>query len=330
MKVKAVALLSGGLDSILAVQLIIEQGVEVEALHFNNPFSASGYKKKQNLLEKVSRQLEVKLKNLNLDKEYLWLIRNPKYGYGKNLNPCIDCRIWMLKAAKKYMEERGASFLITGEVLGQRPMSQQRRTVLTIEKEAGLKGLIVRPLSGQKFSRTLPEEKGWIKRDSLLAISGRSRKDQLYLADKYKIRDYFWAAGGCLLTDSGFSRRLADIIRRDDLTLEDIELLKTGRHFRINSFFKLVVARDESEGIKIEKLAKRTDFVFKPIEDSGPTGLGRGKLEQVTKEISAKIIARYSSAQKSLKVEITGNEGKINEVVTVVKPKSNKYKKLMI
>ncbi len=330
MKIKAIALFSGGLDSILAAKMIVERGFKVEALHFENPFAVSEKEQKQNLLNKVAGQLGIKLKYIALGKQYLRIIQNPKYGYGKNLNPCIDCRIWLLKQAKEYMDKVGASFLVTGEVLGQRPMSQHRQALFTIDKESGLAGLILRPLSGKLLRKTIPEEKGWVKRENLLAISGRSRKQQLCLADKYGIKDYFWAGGGCLLTDEGFTRRLKEIIDSNELTLKNIQLLKIGRHFNFQGQFKFVVARNEKEGTEIEKLARKTDFLFKPIDKPGPTGLIRGSLTEANKKIGAEIVARYSSSQKGLKVAITKKSEETKHVVKAIKPKNNKYKVFML
>ncbi len=330
MKIKAVALFSGGLDSILAAKLTAEAGVEVELLHFENPFSVGEEKERQSVLTKAAKQLAFRFKRIALGKNYLKLIQAPEHGYGKNLNPCIDCRIWLLKKAKDYMAKEGASFLVTGEVLGQRPMSQNRQALELIEKRAGLEGLILRPFSARLLEQSIPEKEGWVKRENLLAISGRSRKVQLQLAAKYKIKDFFWAGGGCLLTDSGFSRRLKDIIQKNELNLENIKLLKIGRHFRLNSDFKLIVARNQEESLKLEELAKKDDFIFRPLKDSGPSALGQGKPAEEAKQISAGIIARYSSVKKELKVEIKNKGQGRGRIVMAAKPQSDSYKSLII
>jgi tRNA-uridine 2-sulfurtransferase len=330
MKIKAVALLSGGLDSILAAKLVKEEGVETIALHFNNPFSVCLQKQKQELLKKVTNQLEIRLKNKTLGKDYLSMIRKPKYGYGKNLNPCIDCRIYILKKAKEYMKKIDASFVVTGEVLGQRPMSQHRKALAQIERDSGLEDLILRPLSAKLFSKTIIEKKGWIKRNNLLSISGRSRKIQLQLADKYKIKDYFWAGGGCLLTDSSFSRRFKDLLKSEKLTLDNIELLKLGRHFRFNPFFKFIVGRDQQENEKIEKLKKEDDFIFRPLDKPGPTGLGRGKINESIKEMCAKIIARYSLVKEEIKINIINQKKKIDRVVLAKMINDKRHREFMI
>lgn len=329
MRVKAVALFSGGLDSILAAKLTAEKGIEVEALHFNNPFSTADSDQKKNLFEKIRKQLKIKFKDIALGEDYLEVIQSPKHGYGKNLNPCIDCRVYMLKEAKKYMEKVKASFLVTGEVLGQRPMSQYRPALAVIEKEAGLEGLILRPLSAGLLGKTIPEKKGWIHRDSFLSISGRSRKEQLRLAEEFKIKDYFWAAGGCLLTDPGFSRRFADVKEKDKVGLAEVELLKVGRHFRLTPFFRLIVGRDRKENAEIEKLKKETDFIFLPKNVPGPTGLGRGKIDEPLKDLCVKIIARYSLKEK-MEVKVINQEKKINQTVSAQAPGAEAYKEFII
>ncbi|MCF7873436.1 MAG: 7-cyano-7-deazaguanine synthase [Candidatus Omnitrophica bacterium] len=330
MKIKAIALLSGGLDSIIAAKLVKEQGIDVVALHFDNHFSVSSEKQKQILLNKISKQLGIRVENKVLDENYLSIIKNPKHGFGKNLNPCIDCRIYILKKAKEYMDKIGAFFIITGEVLGQRPMSQHRKALFNVERESGLEGLVLRPLSAQLFPETIPEKKRWVKRDNLLSISGRSRKVQLEFANKYKIENYFWAGGGCLLTDSGFSRRLQDIIKKDQFNLDNIELLKVGRHFRFNPDFKFIVGRDESENKKMESLKREDDFIFRPLDKPGPTGLGRGKMNEPIKNLCTTIIARYSSTKDKIKVNIINHKKKVDETVTATKPENNKYRAYMI
>jgi tRNA U34 2-thiouridine synthase MnmA/TrmU len=327
---KAIALLSGGLDSILSARLIKEQSIEVVALHFDNHFSACSENQKEKLLNKISKQLGIKFENKILDESYLSIIKNPKYGFGKNLNPCIDCRIYILKKAKEYMEKIEASFVITGEVLGQRPMSQHRKALFNVERESGLEGLILRPLSAKLFPETIPEKKGWVKRNYLLSISGRSRKIQLELANKYKIKNYLWAGGGCLLTDAGFSRRLQDIIKKGQFDLDNIELLKVGRHFRFNPYFKFIVGRNEKENQKLEYLKKENDYLFKPIEQSGPTGLGRGKIDQSIKELCAKIITRYSSVDQDFKISIMNDKEKINEIAKAEMLENNEYRSFII
>ncbi|MDP3804786.1 MAG: hypothetical protein Q8Q87_04470, partial [Candidatus Omnitrophota bacterium] len=225
---KALALLSGGLDSILAAKLVLEQGIEVEAINFLTIFCTCTHKGCQHAATQAAKTLNIPLKIFNITEEYLEVIKNPKHGYGSNMNPCIDCRIFIFKKAKDYMKEAGASFIVTGEVLGERPMSQRRDAILLIEKEAGLKGLILRPLSAKLFEPTIPEKEGIVDRAKLLDISGRSRKPQIVLAKKFAIFDYPCPAGGCLLTDPGFAKRMKDLLVHDALTLDNARLLKFG------------------------------------------------------------------------------------------------------
>ena len=303
---KALALLSGGLDSTLAIRVILEQGIEVEAVNFFTPFcqcsrksGCGGYEAKR-----VADKFGVKLKVFILTTEYFEIIKAPKYGYGKNLNPCIDCRILMHKKAKKYMEEKDASFIITGEVLGQRPMSQHKAALNLIDKESDLKGLVLRPLSARLLPESIPEKEGWVNREKLLEISGRSRKPQMALAKSYEIGDYPCPAGGCLLTDAGFSRRLKDLMAHSEVTLNDIDLLKVGRHFRLSPSFKVIIGRNEDENEKLLRLMKTSDICFKPREIKGPIGVGRGDFDSNTISLAAQIMARYSDSFQIDKVNV--------------------------
>jgi tRNA U34 2-thiouridine synthase MnmA/TrmU len=242
---------------------------------------------------------------LNVSEEYLSVVKNPKHGYGSNMNPCIDCRIFMLRKAKAYMEESGASFIVTGEVLGQRPMSQRRDAMRLIEKEAGLEGFILRPLSAKFLPASIPENEGWIDREKLLKIQGRSRKPQIQLADHYGIRDYPCPAGGCLLTDPGFAKRMKDLLRYfPDFSLNDVHLLKVGRHFRLSSKLKLVVGRKEEENQKIRTFSEEKDILLKLFRFPGPLSLLRGEAEEREIEQAAAITARYSKAKDLKKVEV--------------------------
>lgn len=322
---KALALLSGGLDSTLAIRVVLDQGIEVEAVNFFTPFclcsrkSGCGYEAK-----KATDRLGVKLRIFNISIEYIEVIKAPRYGYGKNLNPCIDCRILMHRKAKEYMERIGASFVVTGEVLGQRPMSQHRAALKLIERESGLEGLILRPLSSKLLSPSIPEREGWIDRERLLEISGRSRKPQMTLATEYGIVDYPCPAGGCLLTDPGFARRMKDFMTHSEITLNDIELLKLGRHFRLMPQAKLVVGRNKEENARLLRLAKRDDICFGPVDVKGPIGIGRGNLNQEDIQKSVSIIARYCDGGMDGRVKITNRrlpDERINTIST--KPMQN-------
>jgi tRNA U34 2-thiouridine synthase MnmA/TrmU len=303
---KAIALLSGGLDSTLAARLVLDQGIELEALNFMTVFCTCTNKGATCLAsQKAVETLGIPLKVFNVSEEYLNVVRNPKHGYGSNMNPCIDCRIFMLKKAKAYMEESGASFIVTGEVLGQRPMSQRRDAMRLIEKEAGLEGLILRPLSAQFLPVTLPEREGWVDREKLLNIQGRSRKPQMKLAEQFNIRDYPCPAGGCLLTDPGFARRIRDLMEhRYDFSLNDVHLLKFGRHFRLSPTVKLVVGRNEEENQKIETFSLAGDVLLKTVHYPGPVSLLRGEADETERERAASITARYSKAKGMEKVEV--------------------------
>ena len=249
--------------------------------------------------------LGIPLKIINVSEEYLDVVKHPKHGYGSNMNPCIDCRIFILKKAKTYMEECGAAFIVTGEVLGQRPMSQRRDAMRLIEKEAGLAGLILRPLSAQFLPMTIPEREGWVNRDKLLNIQGRSRKPQIRLAEQFNIRDYPCPAGGCLLTDPGFGRRMKDLMNHHpEFSLNDVHLLKFGRHFRLSPDIKLVVGRNEEENQKIQTFSRARDILLKTVRYPGPVSLLRGKGTEKELERAASITARYSKAKDLKKVEV--------------------------
>jgi tRNA U34 2-thiouridine synthase MnmA/TrmU len=248
----------------------------------------------------------------NVSEEYLDVVKHPKHGYGSNMNPCIDCRIFMMKKAKAYLEETGASFIVTGEVLGERPMSQRRDAMRLIEKEAGLDGLVLRPLSAKLLSASIPEKEGWVDREKLLKIQGRSRKPQIQLADHFGIRDYPCPAGGCLLTDPGFAQRMRDLNRyHPDFLLNDVHLLKMGRHFRLSPHLKLVVGRNEEENQKIQTFSQEGDILFKVSRYPGPLSLLRGEAEEGEVEKAAAITVRYGKAKDLEKIEVVYE--KVNE-----------------
>lgn len=301
---KAIALLSGGLDSTLAARVVIELGIELEAINFMTVFCTCTSRGETCLAsQKAVEHLGIPLKVLNVSEEYLSVVKHPAHGYGSQINPCIDCRIFMLKEAKKYMEESGASFIVTGEVLGQRPMSQRREAMHLIEREAGLKGLILRPLSARILPITIPEKEGWVDREKLLRFQGRSRKPQMKLAEYYGIHDYPCPAGGCLLTDPGFAKRMKDLlVHSPEFTLNDVHLLKMGRHFRFSQNVKLVVGRNEEENQKIKTFALERDILLKVSDYAGPLSLLRGRILEEDIERAASITAYYSKAKDSKEV----------------------------
>ena len=308
---KAIALLSGGLDSTLAARVMMEQGLELEALNFMTVFCTCTNRGATCLAsQKAVETLGIPLRVFNVSEEYLSVVKHPKHGYGSNMNPCIDCRIFMLKRAKAYMEASGAAFIVTGEVLGQRPMSQRRDAMRLIEKEAGLEGLILRPLSAKGLPVTIPEKEEWVDREKLLKIQGRSRKPQIELAGHYGIHDYPCPAGGCLLTDPGFAKRIKDLMAHNpDFSLNDVHLLKMGRHFRFSHGVKLIVGRNEEENQKIQTFAQGEDILLKVSSFPGPLSLLRGKLEQEDLEKAAAITAHYSKAKGSMDIEVTYRSG---------------------
>ena len=299
-KKKVVALLSGGLDSQLAVKMMQKQGFEVSAVAIKTPFcdfdcgKGCGFE-----IRERADTLGVDLKTVYLGDEYIEMLKNPKHGFGSGMNPCIDCRAMMFEAAKKHMNEIGAEFIISGEVLGQRPMSQHGPALRTIEKESKLKGKIVRPLSGRLLPKTEPEQSGLIKREDLGMIKGRSRKMQLQMAKEFGIEDPPNAGGGCLLTDPAFSLRAKDLFHHVETpTTNDIDLLKIGRQFRFDKKTKLVVGRnkDENEIIKSLKLPK--DILLEARDHMGPISILRGENLENHLQFAAGITLRYSDAPK--------------------------------
>ncbi len=294
---KAIILLSGGLDSTIAAELMSRESIELFAINFKTPFclcdrkaSAGGCGSHS---RKVAETLGIDLKMINATEDFLEVLKKPKHGYGANMNPCIDCRILFFRKAKEIMSQVGASFIITGEVLGQRPMSQHKRQMDIIEKESGLDGLVVKPLSAKLLPPSIPEKMGWINRERLLNIEGRSRKIQIAFAKKFGINDYPCAAGGCLLTDRGFARKIRDLMEHDELNLPNIQLLKAGRYFRLSKEARLVVGRNEKENELLARLAQDNDYFFHPSHVNGPSAIVRGILNPDLIELSCKIITRY-------------------------------------
>ncbi|MGD8979403.1 MAG: tRNA 4-thiouridine(8) synthase ThiI [candidate division WOR-3 bacterium] len=301
--VKAVVLYSGGLDSRLALEIIKEWSVIVYPLHILHK-----------LISSPQIHMVDGLKTVDVTEEFAQIVQKPEYGYGKNLNPCIDCRILMLKKAKEYMENLGADFIATGEVLDQRQMSQRLDTLMLIEKKAGLEGLVVRPLSGGLLPPTIPEKKGLIEHKQLMTIRGRSRRLTLDIAKNMNVTEYLSPSGGCLLTDPGFCRRLADVLRfKEKIGAFDVDLLKMGRHFRIAPDAKLIVGRNEEENQKIEELAEN-EYILLFVPDTGsPNAILLGDKKHV--KTAAGITARYSDKKKESKVEVHHRyKGKVDKV----------------
>lgn len=318
-KGKAVVLLSGGLDSTLALKLLLEQGIDIEAVNFVSPFCLCG--KGGCGASKVAEKLGVPLKLISVGEEYLKIVRRPKHGYGKNMNPCIDCRIFMLKKAKKYAKQTGASFIVTGEVLGERPMSQHFKALQTIEKEAGLKNMILRPLSAKLLPETITEQKGLVDRQKLLDIQGRSRKRQMQLADEFSITDYPCPSGGCLLTYKEFADKVRDIFEhKRRVTAKDVALLKLGRHFRVGKN-KIVVGRDKSEDELLVKMKYPSDYCFEVPNCGSPITILQGAKTKAAIRKAAELTAYHSDDKKAC-VQVRFGREKLNRTIDVARPTS--------
>lgn len=288
---KALALFSGGLDSILAVKLIEEQDVEVIGICFESPFFSSQKARES------AQYIVLPLRMVDITDRLFKIVLSPRHGYGKGLNPCIDCHALMFKIAGEMQKEEGADFIISGEVLGQRPMSQNMQSLSIISRESGFEDLILRPLSARRLPETLPEKAGWVNRERLLGLSGRSRRPQMELAKKFGIEKYPSPAGGCLLTEVVFSRRLKDLISTNQtFSRRDSELLKWGRHFRISKRTKIVVGRNKGENERITSLMRKEDTILMMEFFPGPTVLAVGDPSVEDLEIIAAITVSYSDA----------------------------------
>jgi tRNA-specific 2-thiouridylase len=295
---KAIALFSGGLDSCLAIKIIQEMEIEVEAININTGFESNF--EKEEYLKKTAKDLRVKFTSIDSREQFLdEILFTPKYGYGKNFNPCIDCHANMINVAYKYMKEVGAKFIISGEVLGQRPMSQKLDGLHKIEKLVKEPEIVVRPLSAKLLPPTLPEIKGWIDRKKMYDISGRERKVQMQLAKKFGLKNYESPAGGCLLTDRNFSNRLKDFIKTRNLEVNDIDILKVGRHLVVNNK-KVIISRNKDEN-PILKAYNRDKFLkMFPIGIPGPVGLIESDSDEDTKKLASKILITYTKADKGI------------------------------
>ncbi len=316
-RIKALALLSGGLDSSLSVRLILDQGIDVVAMNFVSPFCLC--RKGGCGASNIAEQLGIPLKIMSVGEEYLRVVRRPKHGYGRNMNPCIDCRILMLKHAKKYAREIGASFIFTGEVLDQRPMSQHRKALRLIEKEAGLEGKILRPLSAKLLPETSVEKRELVRREGLLDISGRSRKRQIGLVKQFNITDYSCPSGGCLLTYREFAAKVKDLFdHKKKVTLRDISLLKVGRHFRFGEN-KIIVGRNETENGALLRMKSAADFRFEVLGCGSPVAILQGRKSRNAIEKAASLTAHYSD-RKSNKVAVNFGKDDLSRSVTVSLP----------
>ncbi|MBW2204900.1 MAG: tRNA 4-thiouridine(8) synthase ThiI [Deltaproteobacteria bacterium] len=323
---KAICVFSGGLDSMMAADLIRAQGIDVLALFFETPFFKSGKARKS------ARAIEVPFKVADITRRHLEVVKQPKHGYGGNMNPCIDCHALMFRIAGEMLEEEKAGFVFSGEVLGQRPMSQNRKSLDLVAAESGLNGLLLRPLSAKLLAPTIPEEKGWVQREQLLDFQGRSRKPQMEMAQRKGITEYPTPAGGCLLTEKGFSRRLKDLLTsKVDVETGELELLKLGRHFRIAPHTKIVVGRNKRENETIRSLAGENDTVLRSVSVPGPTVLVSGKLSENTLDIAGAITVAYSDAGGLDASEVRIKEGAHESRVVFVKTRDKvEFRRYMI
>jgi tRNA U34 2-thiouridine synthase MnmA/TrmU len=305
--VKAVALYSVGLDSTLAILVMLRQGIDVTAITFLNHFGCDISDKSSCSKDPfaASEKFGFQVKLAHLSDKFLDIVKNPVYGHGKNMNPCVDCRILMLKEAKEFMKILCADFLITGEVIGQRPMSQRRDCFPTIDKAAGVKGLVVRPLCGKLMPTTIPEERGLVKREMLLDFNGRTRKPQMALARDFGLSEYPAPAGGCLLTEPVYSYKLRDLLEhKKDPDYNDINFLRIGRHFRYSPECKIVIGRNNQENEKIISLAGSDDYTMHVEGFGSPVTLLPGTASENALVVAASMCARYSDAKKLPEVKV--------------------------
>lgn len=333
-KGKAVGILSGGLDSAIAAKLVIDQGFQVTGIFFDTGFltkETDNNGKSREQFQLLADQLEFQSIVVDVFEEYRKVLFAPKYGYGKNMNPCIDCKSFFLKKALQYAKKINADFIFSGEVLNQRPMSQNARTLNIIENEAGVKGLLVRPLSATYFQPTQVEVSGKLDRSKLLSIKGRDRKIQLKLADMWNLNEFTAPAGGCLLTDPRFSDRLREWKNQKDFTKKHLNLLKSGRHFKLPDGSKLVVGRDEKDNNSLEKIYSGNEWLVGLADDNvpGATGLYFPVENNFFNEV-AQIIGRYSDYKNGEVCTIIFKKGNNIKKIDVNVDKNSKFSKMLI
>eukprot|EP01028_Stygiella_incarcerata_P008791 TRINITY_DN39425_c0_g2_i4.p1 TRINITY_DN39425_c0_g2~~TRINITY_DN39425_c0_g2_i4.p1 ORF type:complete len:376 (+),score=97.98 TRINITY_DN39425_c0_g2_i4:88-1128(+) len=323
-KPRAIGLMSGGLDSVLAAKAMTEQGIDVLGVCFIISFTMKDKDAFQRHVAETCESISVPVKFVDISEKYLTILKDPPHGYGAHINPCIDCKIMMLREARKIMEEEGASFVFTGEVIGERPMSQRSDAMKTIIRESGLEGYLLRPLSAQVITPTIAEEKGIVDRSRLYSITGRSRKPQMALAKKWGIDKFSSPGGGCLLTDDKISARVRDLMAHEGLEVKDLELLTVGRHFRVNQGTKVVVARNAEECTKLSERGVEGDYLMELKDEIGPVVLVRGRsctegTLQVDLEDAGALCLSHSKCknceQAWVNVRMVGKEGvKVQEV----------------
>jgi tRNA-specific 2-thiouridylase len=311
--VTGIGLMSGGLDSILAARVLQDQGIRVIGVTFVTPFFGS------ERAEQAAEMLQMELRVMDITQVHLEMLQSPKHGYGKALNPCIDCHALMFREAGKLMEAEGADFLFSGEVLGERPMSQNRQSLMVVARESGYEDLIIRPLSAKLLPETLPEREGKVDRERLLDISGRSRKPQVELAAHYGITNYPQPAGGCLLTDTGYTRKLKELMARSPaVSGRDAWLLRAGRHFRLDTGDKVIVGRDQNDNAQILSMKDKSDVVLDVRDYPSPIALiphGASSEKSIAK--AAAVCVRYSDAPRNEEVAVVYNRGGTRNIVSV-------------
>ena len=322
MQKRCLVLFSGGLDSILACKVLQRQKIEVTAVKFITPFFSYELKsedKARAYIENTKLKYGIDVVVVDISEEYLKMVVNPAHGYGRYLNPCIDCKILMIKRAMSMLKDFSASFIATGEVLGQRPMSQRRDTLRIIERDSGAEGILLRPLSSGYFKETLPEKRGVVNRNELPQITGRSRKLQMALARDFNIMDYPSPAGGCVLTDPILSRRFKKIFDKwPNFTANDCVLAQIGRHLLLPGGSWLVIGRNKSENQRLKQLVKEKDFCLKAINVPGPFSILRYFQAEDDLELASKIIVRYTKGKKlPAQVEVERIKNSYNEVYNV-------------
>ncbi len=289
---KAIALFSGGLDSTLAIKLIRDQGIEVLALNINTGFGST--KDRLTHMQSMCDQVGAELRIIDIQSEYLQdVLFDPKHGYGKNFNPCIDCHAKMFAVAKRIMEAEGASFLISGEVMGQRPMSQNKDALQTVLNESNCDGLLLRPMSAKMLTPTIAELSGWVDREKLEGITGRGRERQMELAKEAGLEDFESPGGGCLLTDEHFAKKMVDFIKYDTFEVRDIALMKYGRHLRLGEGAKLVVGRNKEENEHLQNINNDKYYHVRTVGLTGPHAMLSKNASDSDKELAAKIVLTY-------------------------------------
>jgi hypothetical protein len=321
-ELNAIALMSGGLDSTLAAALVKQLGIGVIGVHIHTLFDTDPQRAEH--LKTAAIAVGIEVRSLPLEEEHLEVVRHPRHGYGAGMNPCIDCRIFMLNAARSFMKQEGAQFVITGEVLGQRPMSQNMRALELAAKESGLNDRLLRPLSAGLLPDSLPEKKGWIPRARLLSWSGRGRGEQIKLANKLGIEDYPQPAGGCLLREPTYSARLSDAfshLGKEEMSLQDFAILRHGRHFRLSDRVKVIIGRDEQENEILADLADgRT--VIEPTGTVGPLSLIEGPVTTAELQLAAALAGRYcdNGGKTPLRMRVVDNGGVTHLSVVPLSP----------